>query len=218
MYILYFKTYNFVIITYSRCWSKTLIKWISKIYNIDIKTHGEFGKNKNICLNSYSVDEILNILNSCEIYIIIRNPYDRIINATISHHTVDNLSFLEFVETQKNWNFKYYSPLIDLIVKKYNVNILKFENLQNDLLNLCMKYKIEIPIEGVKETKNIGINNFSEPIYEMKLINFCKGCPHYKYFYNQYIIDKIYSIFKIDFDLFNIDINIDDLYPKINIS
>jgi hypothetical protein len=170
-----------------------------------------------MCLNTYTDDEIYDILKSCDVYVVIRNPYERIINSTIAHHSSDNLSFLEFVKTNNEWDFKYFTPLIEKIVKNLNPTILNFENLTIQLNELRLKYNIDVLIDGQKETKWITSFNYSKPIYELQLIEFINECPHYKYFYNQYIINKIYNIFKEDFELFNIDINIDDLYPNIEI-
>jgi hypothetical protein len=217
MYLFYFKNYNFVIITYSRCWSKSLINWTAKIHNIKINNHNEFIQNKNICLNTYSDNEIYNIIKTMHVYIIIRNPYERLVSSIISHHNNDNLSFLEFVDTHKDWNFKYSCPLIENIVKKYNPVILKFENLDYELKNICLKYSINIPVIGIKETTYTNIFNNTSPIYELKIKNFNDTMPHYKHFYNQHIINKIYNIFKNDFDLFDININIEELKPTFTL-
>ncbi len=54
MYFIYTKKYKCVFIVFSRCWSKTIIKWIADLEEIPIsipKLHNECVHNNNICMN-----------------------------------------------------------------------------------------------------------------------------------------------------------------------
>lgn len=215
MYYVYFEKYNIIIITFSRCWSKTLINWVCALNNVVCRTHDEFISNTIVCLNT--VKNIDDYLKKSEIYIISRNPYDRLVSTTLSHHCHDDKTFLEFVRTNKDWNFKCIQPDIEAIMEKYNYTILYFENLKNDFQNICLKHKIETLPQGNLEFKYSNISNFkfTEEIYNVKMGDFTDRLPYYTYFYNQEIINKIYNIFKNDFEKLKIPINIGNLYPEI---
>jgi hypothetical protein len=58
--------------------------------------HNRVRQDKRICLNTYSIEQALSILDkSFTIYLIARNPYDRLLSDWLTHyalaHTIDNL-------------------------------------------------------------------------------------------------------------------------------
>jgi len=219
MYIFYIKEYKCIFIVYSRCWSKTIINWIAELNNINPRpnNHNEASLNKDMCLNTFDDNYIKEFIKDYSVYIMIRSQYDRLISSTIAHHVHDNLTFLEFIKNNKDWNFKYHSPLVEYIIKNNtNYKILHFENFQNNLKEIVEKHNIPLLPKGNQEFFYVNdLSNFKDKIYNIKFSEFIDTkTPYYKHFYNQELIDIVYKNFKIDFDLFGIPPNIEDLYPQ----
>jgi hypothetical protein len=196
-----------------------MINWIADLNHINPrpKTHNEAVINKDMCLNTFNDDYNIEFIKDYSIYIMIRNPYDRIFSIINAHNMHNDLTFLEYARNNKDWNFKYYYPLVEHIIKNNtNYKIIQFENFKNDLKEIVEKHNIPISYKGNQEyyyTNDLSM--YKDKIYNIKLSNFTHGIvPYYKHFYNQEIINIIYKVFKIDFDLFNIQPNIDDLYPQ----
>ena len=197
---------------FSRCWSKTMINWIGEINNIpenDRNSHKKAAENKNMCLNSFSNLEILNLIDySYKIYIMVRNPYDRLLSTTIAHKQHEHMTFKEFVFKYDNHDSIVMShPKVLLLLNNRDCEILYFNNFKKKLEEI--RYKLEIPneIKGYQELKyNNDISKYEDNIYDIQLKNFKNNdIPFYKNFYNQEMKIKVYKMFENDFKNFIID-------------
>lgn len=222
MHIFLCEEYNCIFVVYSRCWSKTMIQFIKKLYNLDKNlNHSTITLVKNICLNKCSYEELENIKDKYYIYFMVRNPYERFISDIIAHNLYNNKSFIEIINLFKEKNYDYpsfYNDSTKILLEGKNVKILKFNNFQNELNDILIKHKFPIKIEGIKEFIWVEKNNtefHNKNIYEIKLNLFnYKNMPEYQYFYNQEIIDYVYNKNKNDFIYFCFEKNINNLIPN----
>lgn len=197
---------------FSRCWSKTMINWIGEINNIpesERNSHKKVAENKNMCLNSYSSIEIMNIIDySYKVYIMVRNPYERLLSTTIAHKQHENMTFKEFIFKYDNHNTIIMShPKVILFLNNRNCEILNFNDFKSKLEEIRVRNKIPYEIKGYQELKyDNNIKYYKNNIYDTKLKSFNNNSiPMYKHFYTNEMKQKVYQMFKEDFDNFNID-------------
>jgi len=211
MYILYSEEYKLVFIVFSRCWSKTMINWLGIINNINIenrKTHKIVAENINLCLNSLTTTELLEkVSDEYFIYIMVRNPYERLLSTTIAHKQHEDLTFKEFVYKYDNHNEIIMSnKKVLLLMLNRNCEILYFENFKEELNKIKEDNNIPYDINGIQELiYDNDTSNYTHNIYDIKLKNFKNKIPCYKYFYTDEMKERIYNMFQIDFLSFNIN-------------
>lgn len=216
MYILYSKEHKLVFIMFSRCWSKTMINWIGELNNIpesERNSHKKAAENKNMCLNSYNFTEILNIVDdSYKIYIMVRNPYDRLLSTTIAHKQHQHMTFKEFVFKYDNHDSIIMShPKVLLLMNNRNNEILYFKDFKRKLQEIIVNHEIPLEIKGYQELRyNNDISKYNENIYDIKLENFTNdSIPYFYNFYNNEMKLKVYEMFKKDFINFKINPTLD---------
>jgi len=211
MYILYSEEYKLVFIVFSRCWSKTMINWLGTINNINIenrKTHKIVAENIDLCLNSLTSNELLEkITDEYFIYIMVRNPYERLLSTTIAHKQHENLTFKEFVYKYDNHNeIIMANEKVLILMLNRNYKILYFENFKEDLNNVKEEHNIPYDINGKQELIYYNnISNYDNSIYNIKLKNFKNKIPSYNHFYTDEMKERIYNMFQIDFLTFKIN-------------
>ena len=224
--ILLCKEYNCIFVTYSRCWSKTMIEFIKDLYNLDKNVnHSTIINYNDICLNKLSIEELKKIKNNYNIFFMVRNPYERLISNIGAHGFFNDKSFIETINYFKENKYKhdtFYNEKTKILLSGKNVRILKFDNFKKELNDIFFKNNIPVKLRGKKEytwEKTIDLSHKNKNIYELKL-NIFKSYKiyNYKYFYNQEIIDYVYNEFKNDFIFFGFEKNIDDLVPNENIN
>ena len=222
MYILYTKKYKCVFVMFSRCWSKTMINWIGDINNIPENlrnSHKKAAENKDMCLNSFTDNDMYDLINDdYRVYIMVRNPYDRLLSTTIAHRMHNNMSWSEFVNKYDNHHSIIMShPKILNLMKKRKYKILYFENFNKDLNNIKNELTIPHEIKGNQELfHDDDVDIFEDNIYDIKLGEFQRHIPKFKYFYNEELQKKVYNMFKDDFINFKIPSNIDNLVLNLN--
>jgi hypothetical protein len=211
MYILYCKDYKLAFIMFSRCWSKTMINWIGEVNNIpenERNSHRIAAQNKNMCLNSCNFSELLSTIDETYfVYIMVRNPYDRLLSTTIAHKQHQHMTFKEFVNKYDNHDSIIMShPKVLLLKNNRNHKIIYFNNFYNELEQIRIKYDIPNEINGRKELNYTNdIERFSNNIYNIKLENFeNNNVPYFKYFYDEEMKNKVYNMFEKDFLNFDI--------------
>jgi hypothetical protein len=222
--ILLCKEYNCIFITFSRCWSKTMIEFIKDLYKLDKNVnHSTIVNYNHICLNKSSIETLKKIKDDYNIYFMVRNPYERFISNIGSHAQFSDKSFIETINYYKENKYTqdtFYNEQTKILLSGKNVRIIKFDNLKNELNDIFLKHNIPIKLRGKKEytwDKTIDLKSKNKNIYEQKL-NIFKSYKmfNYKYFYNQEIIDFVYNKFKNDFTYFGFEKNIDNLVPNDN--
>lgn len=222
MLVLYSKKYKFVFIVHSRCWSKTLMNFMIKLNNININTvsHKIISSMKEICLNN--VSDIKKYIDfSYEVYIFVRNPYERIIMEIKAHNLFKENTFSEIINYNiKKFNYlKLSHTLTIFFISNFKYKNIFFPDIKKFLDKFISEKKIQIKIEGTKEfthLKNIPYKWKENEIYNIKMKEFISyEIPEYKYFYNQELINIVYNEFREDFINFNFSENIDSLKPKI---
>ena len=223
MLFLFFEKYKCIFVTNSRCWSKTMIKWTSKIHNINENlTHKMISKRKDVCLNYLGCNELKKYADNYFIYFMVRNPYERFLSVIKAHHRFENKTFLEVIKEHKNKKipYTYINPRSRILLNGKNVEILYFDNFRENFKNICKKHNFPFEPEGVKEYNRIDVTDKDfngKKIYDLQLSTFnFDNMPKYQYFYNQEIIDIVYSFFKDDFELFKFNKNIGNLKPRIH--
>ncbi len=163
--------------------------------------------------NILRIEKIKELLKGYSIYIIVRNPLDRLLSATISHHCHDNYTYKEFVElfikTGKLSDLKYSTDLIKLIIKNIDHKILHFDKFEFEIKSIIKKHNIPINPGYNKEFNYIEPDIIIDQIYNIKMVFFDDiYLPHYTYFYDKESINIVYEKFKEDFDLFGFKISI----------
>lgn len=215
MYILYTKKYKCVFVMFSRCWSKTMINWIGEINDLPEETrnsHKKAAENKEMCLNSYSDSELYQIVDDTyQVYIMVRNPYDRLLSTTIAHRQHNHMTWKEFVNKYDNHHTIVMShPKILNLMKKRKHTIIHFENFKEELSRIREENNIPNEIKGHQELfHDDDADMYEDNIYDLKLENFKRHVPPFRYFYNKELLTKVYNMFKDDFINFKIpsDIN-----------
>ena len=211
MYILYSEEYKLVFIVFSRCWSKTMINWLGNINNINIenrKTHKMVAENIDLCLNCLNTEELLKkVTEDYFIYIMVRNPYERLLSTTIAHKQHENLTFKEFVYKYDNHNeIIMANEKVLLLMLNRDCEILYFENFKDDLNKIKEEHNIPFEINGRQELMyENDISNYNSNIYDIKLKNFKNKIPSYNHFYTNEMKERIYNMFQIDFLTFKIN-------------
>lgn len=176
-------------------------------------------------------------INEYTTFIIVRNPYQRIVSGFIEKYNPDNgtlnkrwgnnnnLTFKNFVDeiiknTWQKIEHHHFSPQTsegfnyNIISKSKNLYVYDIKNINYEKISSI--YNMNIPNELIsfrgnhsrKTTKN---NIFNSNIYNMKLQEIYEYDIDYSLFYNEEIKTKIYSFFKKDFifcNLYGINYNI----------
>lgn len=212
MYILYSKEYKLIFIMFSRCWSKTMINWIGEINNIpenERNSHKKTAENKNMCLNSLNFTEMLELIdNNYKIYIMVRNPYDRLLSTTIAHKQHQHMTYKEFINKYDNHDSIIMShPKVIFLMKNREYEILYFPNFYIKLEQIRIQYEIPNEIKGYQELRYTNdISSYNDNIYNLKLENFNnENIPYYTHFYNDELKNKVYKMFENDFLNFKMD-------------
>lgn len=131
--------------------------------DFDLNSWKKFTSNKNhprkhAPLSSYHE---LNVINY-NLFAVIRNPYDRIISLwkweTESHQKFHNLSFKKWLDIKQFW---WHRPQYDFIysdhIDIHRVNLIRFEDIQNDFDIACGKIGIprqELPHKNATKHKH----------------------------------------------------------------
>lgn len=124
------------------------------------------------------------------VMISVRNPYDRLVssyNYDISDGSQYKGSFGDYLdffryrrENRKKLKDYYYSTLSDYIVPRNTHFIVRFENLNADLIKLFSQFGVELSTSQI-------------PILQQL------AHPHYSTYYTEQYADKVYEYFKQDF-------------------
>lgn len=141
------------------------------------KYHKEYGWWHSIFLNKG-----IKLKEKYDWFMVIRNPYDRILSEYYckwgGKGRKDNFTKEEFnkflISKIKNRCRKghHYTEQYKYLDKKYNINILKFENLEEEFNKLMIKYNLKIKFNkhvNKSESKKFNVSDFSVDL--VKLIN-----------------------------------------------
>jgi hypothetical protein len=221
MYILYSREYKCVFITFSRCWSKTLIKWVCAMNGVTgAKTHAQATNDPKLSLR-YPGEFKKTIDNSYSIYIMVRRPYERFLSSVLAHGgPVLKLTYAQVIDKLEEQKMPPLST--DAVVeimrdRESQVQIIDFMQAPNTLEEIKLRHKIPFKIGGVKESTteagalpsdppwNLTEKCYNIPLEEFKLSNKLRAIhplPRINHFYSSEMEERIYSYFRKDFTQF----------------
>ena len=215
MYIMFSKKHKLMIITFARCGSKTILKWFHRIHGIHppIKLHTETEKNETICANNLSNENIVELARKCTVYIVRRNPYDRIISDVLAHQVTPTQSFEQFILNTSDADLQIYSlvtPRLLHLSRCVPYKFIEFSTLKQTLELIRATHNILEPIGGNREfnnTPNCTIETpYKIPIRELPKYNDAvRDIPEWKHFYTSKLKTKISKVLVSDLKFFHFD-------------
>jgi tetratricopeptide (TPR) repeat protein len=156
-------------------------------------------------------------------FVIVRNPYSRIVslfrglmaNPELFNILVpaknEKISFAQFIDSLFTMNLYFCD--FHLRYQTANIcwgsgikldDIIELEQLSQGLDNLNRKFELNVPIRKLNDSKKFprtGGACFAEhPFDDLKKLYESEGLPHYKSFYTPELKEKVYTLFKPDFE------------------
>lgn len=171
---------------------------------------------------------------------IVRNPYSRIVSSYIDKfsnnqnekiqlesNTFENfiLYIYNYYETNRNLDFNTHLSL-QTIDYNINDNIIKLENIRNDLTQIYKKHNCQNTLNMLDDFYNkindeyyinkTEYNNENNEYFGNKEINKDSIKPSYEYFYNEETMKIIQEIYHDDFIVFNYDKRLSIMCSNVN--
>jgi hypothetical protein len=145
--------------------------------------HSEYGLYKPSPWHDTFIDIPEQIKNKYDWFVVVRNPYDRILseyycrhsgvgyNKKIVHNKNDFNNYLMNRILKRNLKGDHYTEQYKYIDNEVNIHILKFENLKEDFENLMVEYSIDLKLDihtnKAPSSKTFTIDDFSSELIEV---------------------------------------------------
>ena len=161
----------------------TFIEDIAKRKNILFgRFHGEYGYWHHFFPN---VDE--NIKNKYDWFMVVRNPYDRIISEyycnwngvgdTIHNKKEFNKYIIDKINNRSTVG-DHYSEQYKYLDDNHKIHIIKYENLNNELYSLFKQYNLDIDLSNEKINKPKKDKKFTPKDFDENVISLINNVYH----------------------------------------
>ena len=151
---------------------------------IGFRSNGKSGKFYNHMTANEIKDSVgEHIFNNYLKFCVVRNPYDKIVS--LYHYRKPKMSFEKFCKTCNCLNYKRYFINNESCIDYY----IRYENLEEDLKNLCEKLNIEYDKNNLPNYKS----------------QHRKKNDDYRKYYNDELKKIVYEKHKKEFEMFGYD-------------
>jgi hypothetical protein len=207
--------HRFICFWIPKCACTTIKHWF--LDTLGIKVKGDIHKQIGYLDGEYFVskEDIEKKYSDYYKFIVVRNPYDRLVSYYTSkilnginlflNTNIANCSFKDLVEIvlkTKNKDLEHHlQPQFCGLEGIFFDKIVKVENLEDDLKEVCQH--LDIPFTGIKKHNKTEKGKVNELVMNWIPSNFKrKGIPDYELFYDENLKRRVRTKFIEDFVLF----------------